>query len=306
MRKEREALADVFTELGLEPSPSQGNFVFVRADNARWWRDGLAGLGIGVRAWTEKPTLRNALRLTCPGDADDFARLEKALRTIAQPEAILFDIDGVLVDVDESYRAAIIETGAHFGVSIDRADIENCKRAGDANNDWLVTQKLLSEKGVYPAFEDIKDRFEELYWGSESAAGLCLNETFMGDRSALLRLADRFPIAAVTGRPRRDALYVLERFGILNAFSAVITMEDGPAKPDPEPVRKALDALGVRRAWMLGDTPDDIVAARTAGVLPLGVLTPGSENSDLTRDKLLRQGAARVLTHWMEMEALLA
>jgi len=305
VRKERAVLADLLTELGLEPSSSQGNFIFARTDNAQWWRDGLAGLGIGVRAWPEKPTLRNALRLTCPGDADDFERLEKALRTIAKPEAILFDIDGVLIDVDASYRAAIIETAAHFGVSITPKDIEDCKRAGEANNDWLVTQKILAQKGVYPAFEEIKDRFEDLYWGTESTPGLCRNERLIGDRSALLRLADRLPIAAVTGRPKRDALYVLERFGILNAFSAVITMEDGPAKPDPAPVRKALDTLGVERAWMLGDTRDDIVAARTAEVLPLGVVSRARAGTDTARTQLLTQGAARVFQNWMEMEALL-
>ena len=306
VRKEREALVDLLTELGFQPSRSQGNFVFARTDTAQWWRDGLAAFGIGVRAWTEKPTLSNALRLTCPGDADDFERLEKSLRTIAQPDAILFDIDGVLVDVDASYRSAIIATGAHFGVSIDRADIENCKRAGDANNDWLVTQKLLSKSGVYPAFEDIKAYFEDVYWGTGTTPGLCLNETLIGDRDALLGLANRLPIAAVTGRPRRDALYVLERFGILNAFSAVITMEDGPAKPHPAPVHQALATLGIKRAWMVGDTRDDIIAARAADVLPLAVLSPGTIDPDVTRGELLNQGAARVFKNWMEMEALLS
>ena len=47
-------------------------------------------------------------------------------------------------------------------------------------------------------------------------------------------------------------------------------MEDAPAKPSPMPVELALQRLGIRRAWMLGDTPDDIVSARQAGVLPFG------------------------------------
>ncbi len=42
-------------------------------------------------------------------------------------------------------------------------------------------------------------------------------------------------------------------------------MEDATPKPDPAPVRLALERLGVATAWMLGDTPDDLAAARGAG-----------------------------------------
>ena len=42
-------------------------------------------------------------------------------------------------------------------------------------------------------------------------------------------------------------------------------MEDAPPKPDPQPVRLALARLGVERAWLVGDTPDDMRAARAAG-----------------------------------------
>jgi phosphoglycolate phosphatase-like HAD superfamily hydrolase len=71
-------------------------------------------------------------------------------------------------------------------------------------------------------------------------------------------------------------------------------MEDAPAKPDPAPVRLALERLGVQRAWMLGDTPDDLVAAKAAGVLPVGVVPPGEE-SESSRATLDRAGAWCVL-----------
>ena len=48
-------------------------------------------------------------------------------------------------------------------------------------------------------------------------------------------------------------------------------------KPDPAPVREALERLGVGRAWMAGDTPDDLAAARGAGVVPIGVVAPGDD-----------------------------
>ena len=58
----------------------------------------------------------------------------------------LFDIDGVLADVSASYRATIVATAAEFGVRVSQDDIEAVKRAGDANNDWVVTQRLLMQR----------------------------------------------------------------------------------------------------------------------------------------------------------------
>ena len=81
----------------------------------------------------------------------------------------------------------------------------------------------------------------------------------------------------------------------------VITMEDAPLKPDPAPVRRALEALGARRAWMIGDTPDDVRAARAAGVLPVGVIAPGSPIPSTT-ETLLGAGAAVVLDRWDQLQ----
>lgn len=63
-------------------------------------------------------------------------------------------------------------------------------------------------------------------------------------------------------------------------FSAVVVMEDGPPKPDAAPVLTALRRMKVpadtfSSVAFLGDTVDDMVAARAAGVVPFGVLTPG-------------------------------
>jgi phosphoglycolate phosphatase-like HAD superfamily hydrolase len=60
--------------------------------------------------------------------------------------------------------------------------------------------------------------------------------------------------------------------------------------------------MGVKRAWMLGDTPDDIVAARGAGVVPIGVVAPGD---DPTRVKQTLRHAARVLDKITDIEEML-
>jgi HAD superfamily hydrolase (TIGR01548 family) len=150
----------------------------------------------------------------------------------------------------------------------------------------------------------VTERFEALYQGKDGVPGLYTRETLLAERPALERLSSKLKLGVVTGRPRRDALTFLEDKGIGDLFSVVTTMEDGPPKPDPAPVRAAIERLGVERAWMLGDTPDDVVAARAARVLPIGVVPPGGD-PDLATESLTRAGAARVLLSSPQIEEVL-
>jgi histidinol-phosphate aminotransferase len=81
-------------------------------------------------------------------------------------------------------------------------------------------------------------------------------------------------------------------------------MEDAPLKPFPEPVMLAIEELDVSQAWMIGDTPDDMTAARMAGVLPIGVVAPMDELSRST-DGMFNEGAAMVLTKLSDIEEII-
>jgi histidinol-phosphate aminotransferase len=304
VRKERQRLYDLLAELGQRPRPSQANFVLAEFEDSGWVAEALAGLGIAVRRFAAASPVGHCLRITCPGGEAGWRRLEHALRTALAPEALLLDMDGVLADVSRSYRQAIRLTAASYGVELSPAEIDAAKRAGDANNDWRLTRRLLAERGVEAPLAEITRRFEDLYQGSPGGPGLCHNERLIPDRRTLERLAGRLPLAVVSGRPRADAQRFLDEHGLSDLFAAVIAMEDGPAKPHPSPVRQALERLGVRRAWMVGDTPDDAAAARGAGAVPLGVVAP--DDSETTADELLRAGAARVLNGLEELVPLVA
>jgi HAD superfamily hydrolase (TIGR01548 family) len=153
---------------------------------------------------------------------------------------------------------------------------------------------LIEAGGRGASLDDVTARFQSLYLGENSTPGLREREVLIPSSALLERLARRRPLAIVTGRPRAEAQWFLERAGIAHLFGTVVAMEDAPSKPDPAPVHLALERLGVRRAWMIGDTPDDVRAAAQAGVLPLAVVAPGDEPS-LATVALRDAGAARVL-----------
>ncbi len=296
--RERDALTGLLRSRGASVADSHANFALARFDRscrARWVRDALRGLGVAVRAWPDASPLACSLRITCPGNDPQFARLTDALKTTLAPEAILLDLDGVLADVSRSYRAAIIATCESFGVRVTPADVAAIKRRGQANNDWIVTRDLLAQSGLDIELREVIERFEAIYQGTPSRPGLRETESLIGSLETVRRLASRVPLAIVTGRPRADAERFFDRFGLAASVSATVCMEDGPSKPDPTVVRLALERLGVKRAWMVGDTVDDVRAARAAGIVPLGIIAP-NDDRDATTDALLRAGAARVLS----------
>ncbi|HUT78094.1 MAG TPA: aminotransferase class I/II-fold pyridoxal phosphate-dependent enzyme, partial [Polyangia bacterium] len=147
VREERGALGRLLAGLGAAVTPSQANFVLARFADAAWVRDALAGLGIAVRAFPGVADLEGALRITLPGEERVFARLCHALEAALAPQALLFDMDDTLADASRSYRGATIATAAAFGVAITLEDITRAKAAGDANDDWKLTWRMIREGG---------------------------------------------------------------------------------------------------------------------------------------------------------------
>ena len=286
----RERLAALIESVGGSPLPSQTNFVFARFPDNRWIQQGMAAQGILVRCFDPVP---GYVRMTVPRDDGEFRRVERAMQCLNRPEALLFDMDGVLADVRRSYRGAIASACASFGVTIGNEEIDAVKARGGANDDWAVTRTLLGEAGVNATSAEVMRRFEDVYQGTEEAPGLRRHETLIPDRELIEELARSFKLGIVTGRPRKDAERFLVEHGIRGCFRTVVCREDGPLKPDAAPVNLAMEHLKASSAWMLGDTPDDVRAAVGAGVVPVGVVPPtGGEG---IRAALLASGAARVV-----------
>lgn len=96
VRKERVALYDMLTRCGTRPVESAANFVFARCKSsaqALWLRDGLASLGIGVRAFPGDPWVGDGVRITCPGDPEQTERLLYGIEAVLAPHARLTHLE---------------------------------------------------------------------------------------------------------------------------------------------------------------------------------------------------------------------
>ncbi|EKX51271.1 hypothetical protein GUITHDRAFT_46404, partial [Guillardia theta CCMP2712] len=146
-------------------------------------------------------------------------------------ECLLWDMDGVLVDVSGSYREAILKTAAHFGANITHQDIGAAKARGGANNDWKLTYDLIhahkKTDGSSPTLEEVTKEFELLYQGTPTSPGLKKLETLLPSLKVLEELSKKYKMGIVTGRPKSDCEYALQTMGIAHIFQHCGCMEDG-------------------------------------------------------------------------------
>ena len=171
--------------------------------------------------------------------------------------ALLLDFDGTINDS----RAAIREAGVQAGREVLGHPID--------------PDRLLREisRGIGPGIEAIHSARADALVPAfrarlEALAGpMARPYPGIGDVIARAKGAGR-AVAIVTSTTRRCLDAVDEAAGIAGLVDVVVCEDDGlPLKPDPAPVRLALERLGVPAAGavMIGDSPWDVLAARAAG-----------------------------------------
>lgn len=124
VRVERAALRALLLDLGVECPESQGNFVLARFPapaRARWLRDALAGLGIGVRAFPGEPHLEDAVRITCPGEPSQLERVLSAVRAALAPTALI---------VEDLFALEAVDGAAAWFFSADPAALAAARALG--------------------------------------------------------------------------------------------------------------------------------------------------------------------------------
>ncbi len=155
-------------------------------------------------------------------------------------DAIVLDVDGVLVDVGQSYRRAIVESVAHVhGETIDIADVQRFKEAGGFNNDWELTDAvalyiLARQEGVPLSLETYTDAIAGMGGGLESARTVISEELTPAARERVFAAWDSDELQSVfqqlyLGTDRYRELEgeepTIEAEGFINDEEVLITPE---------------------------------------------------------------------------------
>jgi len=196
------------------------------------------------------------------------------IRCVAMLSALIFDLDGTLVDTNASHVESWVRAFARLGYRIpaDRIGPEIGK-----GGDNLVPSVLGQEADARDG-EALREASKEEY------AALTRDRHFRifdGARALLdeLRRRDiKTALATSSGNEHLDATFAAAGEDLRERVDVWVGASDVEhSKPYPDPVIAAVKKLGVSPAEcaMVGDTPYDALSARRAGVITLGVLSSG-------------------------------
>jgi len=216
--------------------------------------------------------------------------------------AVLFDLDGTLLDTLPDIARALNRALNDEGFAA--LPLEEVL-AGVGRGAAVLVERMTAGRAVDETTRArILDGFFRHYEALHHAADAAVRP-FEGVRECLDRLRERGDRLAVVTNKRRDlALRSLEDGGVLDAFELVVGGDTcTERKPHPEPLLHALRTLGVsaQAAVMVGDSSNDVDAARAAGV-PVVVVPYGYNGGE---DPRTLQADAHV-SGLAELPALLA
>jgi beta-phosphoglucomutase len=203
--------------------------------------------------------------------------------------AVIFDMDGVLLDSGahhrEAWRALLNELGVSpappefWRLTIGRPSVEAVPLLLGRSTTWSEAQRLAARK---------HDHYRRLARGGPPPVrGVLAFVDALAARSV--------PCAVATSASRYDADRLLGRTGLRDRFDIVVTAEDvRRGKPDPEVYLRAAGGLGISpgECLVFEDAVVGVQAARSAGMRVIGVSTAHTET------ELLAAGAERAIEHF--------
>lgn len=209
-------------------------------------------------------------------------------------KAVIFDLDGTLLDSLDDIVSVLNQTLKKFGM----APVTRARAMTYIGNGARELVRLAIG-------EDNCGRLDEVLSVYKTAYAACddgLAKLYKGEKETLRELKERgVKLAVLTNKPHAAALKAEEIFFKEFAFDCFQGQEDGlPLKPSPEAVYRIIDKLGVKKeeCLLVGDGETDVMTARNAGVDCASVLW-----GYRTREQLAAAGATRLVCEFRELKS---
>lgn len=183
---------------------------------------------------------------------------------------ILFDLDGVIVKSEKVWLSSLNSALKFYNQNQMNSKTFNKKFWGNDVNNTLQTLKLPKK-----AMDIVNNSYVE----NIDSVGI------FPDVEQTLKKLTHYKKGVITNTPKKIALYLLNKFNILNYFDVVVTSDDVKfGKPNPEIIIKACNLLDVQTddAIIIGDTISDIKAGKNLNCIVIGI----NIKADYTVDKL--------------------
>ena len=189
--------------------------------------------------------------------------------SLRPPAAVLFDLDGTLLDTAGDIALALHRAFADHG---HEGPAPAAVRQMIGKGAPVLVERAVAAQGLgldAAGRAELLERFFHHY-GRLQEMDECAAEPYAGAREALAALhAADVPLALVTNKYRRFAVGLLQRLDLARYLRVVVGGDTCERrKPDPMPLHHACAQLGVAPAdaLMVGDSGNDLEAARAAGM----------------------------------------
>jgi len=206
-------------------------------------------------------------------------------------QALLFDIDGTLVDTNELHVRCWLEAFEHFGKKL---EVDVVRHQIGKGGDLLVPD-LLNAKEMRRFGKELQKYRGELY----TKQYMPLAKPFDGARETLETLHARgVRIALASSSNEGEVEYYTQLLGVEKLIEGSTSKKDAEhSKPSPEIFRAALERTGADegRTFAVGDTPYDILAAHRIPLPIVAVLSGGFERELLAKSEFLFDDVTRIV-----------